>query len=193
MTRNGNRVAYGGTSRRQHRGCCLRSLAATRRHVARPIAAGLLPGRLSFQSARDSMTEDEGRLQQIGTGRWIEASRPTPSIDGTSLILQIRRAAERDQVPVRVLDDEILGPPGLLLQGLVQGRAGGAELEVEWLSCASASVNRPPRIAASLDRAWRGRASLMRWATGKYPSRCQRRTSFACFLRFSRLGIGALR
>ena len=83
------------------------------------------------------MTEDEGRLQQIGTGRWIEASRPTPSIDGTSLILQIRRAAERDQVPVRVLDDEILGPPGLLLQGLVQGRAGGAELEVEWLDCST--------------------------------------------------------
>src|SRR5215217_3871157 len=98
------------------------------------------PAQLSIR--RDSMTEDEGRLQQIGAGRWIEASRPTPSIDGTSLILQIRRAAERDQVPVRVLDDEILGPPGLLLQGLVQGRAGGAELEVEWLDWLDRDVGR---------------------------------------------------
>src|ERR1700688_2065435 len=67
------------------------------------------------------------------------AARPAASINIAQPKLLVCGSSKQQQIPIRILYDEILGAPRLLFQRLVKGNTGGPKLKKQQLDLVRSS------------------------------------------------------
>jgi hypothetical protein len=84
---------------------------------------------LSLRFPRHERDPSTARCFASRTSRF--AQDDTSNVLG--LVVLVGGSGKQQQIPIRILDDEILGAPGLLLQLLVKGNISGLKLKKQQL------------------------------------------------------------